>query len=289
MTDGIVFRQAIHDVSLLRSRLYDLQRQGSTGQKFNTPEQDPIATERVRLIREAEQAAVHYGKNITRSRTQLEAADSALGEASNLLIRAKELAIGMRNATVSPEQREIGAAEVRSLFESMVGLANTQAGGEYVFGGFGTSSRPFADDGTFVGDTGVKEVDVGPGARLTVNVSGAAAFTAAGGVDIFAEIDELATALSGNDVAGIDQAIGTVEQALTQISRSRTDAGLKLNQLDVASSVRDRIEDSLGREESGIMDIDPVAVFIDLNATAQALEEALAVSQKVSSLSILGG
>jgi flagellin-like hook-associated protein FlgL len=88
-------------------------------------------------------------------------------------------------------------------------------------------------------------------------------------------------------MVGIRNAISTMESGLNQVVEARTLAGLKLNQLDVASSVRDRIEDSLTSEKSHMIDIDPVKVFMELNATTGTLEDALAVSKRVMSLSFI--
>ncbi len=287
ITDHMIFSQASRDVGRQRSSLYSLQSQAATGKKFGSIQEDPVGAERVRLLREAREAAIHYGKNITRSKTQLDAADAALGEGANLLIRAKEVAMAMGTETVSAEQRLIVASEIDSIFTSMVNLSNTQAAGENVFGGFQNQSSPFQSDGTYVGDSGVKEVDVGPDSRQVVNVSGEEAFTVVGGIDIFVEIDNLRVALQTNNVAGIQNGIDTMDQALLQVTRVRTDAGLKLNQLDVAESVRTQIEDSLIKEESSVIDIDPVKVFLELNETAKALQDALGVSSKVTSSSLL--
>ncbi len=288
VTESIVFRQATHDIGQLRSSLFDLQRQGSTGQKFHGIGDEPTAAERIRLLREAKEATIHYGKNITRSRTQLEAADSALGEATNLVIRAKEIALQTATETISAEERTIVAEEIASLYQSMLGLANTEAAGEFIFGGYQTQTAPFQTNGTYIGDSGVKEVEVGPNARQIVNVSGERAFTVAGGLDVFGEIDGLYQALLNNDIPAIQASLDTMDVAATQLSNARTDAGLKLNQLDVASGVRDRLEDSLGKEESQLLDIDPVEVFLELNATSKALDNAIRVSQKVTSTSLLG-
>lgn len=288
VTDRMVFRQSIFDIGNKRNELYLLQRQGSSQKQFQELEEDPIAAERIRLLREAKQATLHFEKNITRSHTQLEAADEALGEATNAAIRAKELALAASNEVWTPAQRAIIADEVDSLFKSMVGVANTKAAGEYVFGGYLTDQRPFQDDGTFIGNDSYKEVDVGPNARQVVNVSGARAFTITGGTDVFASLDNLRVALRANDLAGIRTEIDSLDNIVDQLARGRTDSGLKLNQLEVASAVRDRLEDSLTKEESRLIDIDPVKVFLEMNETSKALQDALTVSQRVTSTSILG-
>ena len=288
VTDKVIYRQSIYDVGNIRSKLLTLQQQGATGHKFQSIEEDPTAASRLRMLQEAKEATLHYENNITRCKTQLSAADSALDEATNVIIRAKELAIAASTETVSAEQRTIVAQEIQSLFETMVNAANTRAAGEYIFGGFMTDQRPFQDDGTFLGNNESKEVDVGPNSTIEVNVSGEEAFTITGGMDIFVELDNLRTALETNDIVGIRTGVDTMEQCLTQISSARTDVGLKLNRLEVAGSVRDRLEDSITEESSQYIDIDSVEVYVELNATTSALQSAIQVSQKVTNTSILG-
>jgi len=287
ITDHMTYRQAMQDVQRQRTAAYTLQSQAGTGKKFDSISDDPVGAERVRLLRSSQEAITHYQENITRSKTQLDAADGALDEATSIVIRAKELAIAMANETTSPEQRQIASEELDSLFSSLVTVANTKAAGEYVFGGFQTDAPPFQADGTYDGDSGMKEVEVGPSQRLIVNVSGENTFTAAGGTDVFAELQALSTALAADDTAGIQNAVGTLDDVLTQITSARTDAGLKLNQLDVASNVATRIGDSLTKEESEVIDIDTVEVFLDLNETVTALQYAVSVSEKLTATSLL--
>jgi flagellar hook-associated protein 3 FlgL len=193
----------------------------------------------------------------------------------------------MSNEVVSPEQRQIVAEEARSLYDSMLNVANTQSAGEFIFAGYETKTEPFLPNGTYAGDSNLKKVDVGPSSRLEVGVSGENAFTAAGGIDVFNELNNLINALETDDDAGIQAIVDTMDLALDQISRERTKSGLKINQLDVASNVRKTLEDSLTKETSSVIDIDPVEVFLELSETSKALQEALSVAQKVTSNSLL--
>jgi flagellar hook-associated protein 3 FlgL len=287
ITDHMTYRQAARDVQRQRTAAYELQAQAASGKKFQSISEDPVGAERVRLLRSSKEAITHYQENITRSKTQLDSADGALDEATSIVVRAKEISMAMANETTSPEQRQIAADEIASLFSSLVTVANTRAAGEYIFGGYQTDAPPFQSDGTYDGDSGMKEVEVGPSQRLTVNVSGEDAFTASGGLDVFGELQALQTALNADDTAGIQNAVGTLDDALTQITSARTDAGLKLNQLDVAGNVCTRISDSLTTEESGVIDTDTVQVFLDLNETTSALENAIAVSRKMMDVSLM--
>lgn len=287
ITDQMIFRRSTRDVSTQRSRLFTLQEQAATGKKFQSIDVDPVSAERVRMLRESKQATLHYETNITRSKTQLETADTALGEATNLLIRAKEISLAMGNELTALPERSISAQEIQSLYDSMLNVANSEAAGEFIFAGYMTDTRPFQPNGTYVGDSNIKEVDVGPSSRATVGVSGENAFTVLGGIDIFGELEALRVALLADDDVGIQTAIGTLDDCIGQVTGARTDVGLKLNRLDVSENVRQSLEDSLTKEESSVIDIDSVDTFMRLNETSNALQEAMSVAQKVTSNTLL--
>ena len=287
ITDQMIYRRGTRDVANQRSNLFQLQEQSATGKKFQSIDEDPVSAERVRMLREAKQATLHYETNITRSKTQLDTADTALDEATNLLIRAKEIALAMGNELTAPPERLISSQEIESLYESMLNVANSEAAGEFIFAGYMTDTRPFLADGTYVGDSNIKEVDVGPASRAEVGASGENAFSIAGGVDVFGELEALRVALAADDDNGIQLAIDAMDACLAQVTRARTDVGLKLNRLDVAENVRQTLEDSLTKEESSVIDIDSVDTFMRLNETASALQEAMSVARKVTDNTLL--
>jgi flagellar hook-associated protein 3 FlgL len=278
---------ATRDIQRQSAEVYSLQQQAISGRRVQRIQDDPAAAARYRLICEAKSASEDHARNITLSRTNLEAADSALSEAGNLILRAKEIAVAMATDTMSAEERQVAAQEVESLYRAMLGLANTKVAGEFIFAGYSTDQRPFLADGTYVGDDGVKRVEVGQGATAEVSVSGSEAFTAAGGADIFGALEDLRQGLLADDVPAITASIDVMDDAQTQLISARADAGLKANGLDVAEAVRARLEDTLLAEASDLVDIDAVGVFLSLNAAMNSLQQAITVSSQLARTSLL--
>jgi len=287
VTERQMLNLATRDVQRKSAQVYSLQRQAISGRRVQQIQDDPAAAARYRLIREAQSASEDHARNITLSRTSLEAADSALSEAGNLILRAKEISVAMGTGTMSAEERQVAAQEVASLYQAMLGLANTKVAGEYIFAGYSTDQRPFLADGSYVGDDGVKRVVVGQGAAVEVSVSGSEAFTAAGGVDVFGALEDLRQALLTDDVPTIVASIDVMDDVQTQLISARADAGLKANGLDVAEAVRARLEDTLLAEASDLVDIDSVEVFLSLNAATNSLQQAITVSSQLVGTSML--
>lgn len=95
-----------------------------------------------------------FQKNIEFSKGLLTSSESALAGIGDNLIRLKELAIGMANATYDKQSRDATSREVREVMEEIVQLGNTTFNGRYVFGGFRNQTPPLNLEGDYMGDDG---------------------------------------------------------------------------------------------------------------------------------------
>ncbi len=143
VTNQILFQQTQAAIQKSNQRLADLQEAVATGKRINHFGDDPIGAVRALDLRVFEASLDQYGKNINAGLPFLEQTDSVLGDVTEVLGRAKELALQFANDSNNAQDRAIGAAEIQQLFERMVGLANSQIEGRYLFGGFKNGSAPF--------------------------------------------------------------------------------------------------------------------------------------------------
>jgi flagellar hook-associated protein 3 FlgL len=80
------------------------------------------------------------------SRNAMAMAESALGDAGDLLQRARELVVAAGNPALSATERKDVANELQGLRDQLLQVANRSDGsGGFLFGGQGISAPPFAD------------------------------------------------------------------------------------------------------------------------------------------------
>lgn len=111
---------------------------------------DPIgAISSVQIERDLKRAE-QYDKNISDAQAWLTQTETCLMDINSILSRARELAINAGNGTYDEEQRIAIKEELCELRNHFVELINTKFSGKYIFGGYNTTSRPFAvnPDGT---------------------------------------------------------------------------------------------------------------------------------------------
>ncbi len=173
-------QQGLSQILTQQQRVADTQQQLATGRRVVKPSDDPAAATRSLTLREGIATLQQYNDNSNLANSRLRIEESALISAGDLLQRARELAIQANNATQTNETRAGAGAELQGILEGLLSAANTRdANNEYIFGGYRTNAPPFVQTGSgfsYIGDQGVREVQVGASRRVAIGDSGEAVF-----------------------------------------------------------------------------------------------------------------
>lgn len=181
IADKMNYNQVNAGIQKNRAEMSDLQNQAATQKRVNKPSDDPLATTRVLASRTNVNASQQYLKNINQAKTFLEYSDQSLAEMTEVLTRAKELAIGQASdAGASAQTRLVTATEIGQLFDQTVQVGNRKLGDRFLFGGFKTTNPPFTADGDYKGDLGEMRVAVNKEADVPINVPGSRVFLGMG-------------------------------------------------------------------------------------------------------------
>jgi flagellar hook-associated protein 3 FlgL len=280
MTENTIYTAQINDIQAAQRRTFTAQQRASSGLRVMTADDDPTAAARGSLLNAAIGSIRAMGRVADIATSQLDTADKSMGEAQAMLSRARELAVMGANEPLSPDERKHIAAEVHVLHDSMVALANTQVGGTYIFAGAGAAA-PFAADGTYSGDSGVRQLDVAPGVRISANVPGSAVFNVTGGENIIGMLEDLATSLEGDEVQKIYDAIETLDRAIDQVNTARSEVGGQMVQLNLAETQRTETDILLKRDRSDSLEVDQSEALVRMIEANTAYQTALAAASHI--------
>lgn len=266
-------------------RVSAASRRASAGARVVSPSDDPVAY--TTFLRRGSTMANMASRTRTAraAADELSVAERALESATELVAEAKSLAVQGSNETLSSVDRATLAQRVVGIREQLLGLANTRGVSGYVFGGSKTGTPPFGASGTFSGNDTAMRLPVADGVAPRINVSGATAFTSAGGSDVFASLDALATALSSDDLAGIRGAIDTVQSGYDQLVGVQVEAGLSMEHLRSSADVLDAASLAIGQSRSRDVGADDLAgLATELAAATASYTQSLAVTRKLLAL-----
>src|SRR5262249_53292799 len=167
--------------------------------------------------------------------TVLGAEDDALGNAQQLLVRAREIATQQASGLLGPGERTAAAEEVHGLLQGLTALGNSELAGRRLFGGLALDApAPFTDpDATgydpstaYVGSTQQFSIATGTSASETVRISTRGDTVFGAGLTALPALDT-ALAKSGN-AAGT---LAGLPQAGDAIDAERASVGARESQL----------------------------------------------------------
>jgi flagellar hook-associated protein 3 FlgL len=156
------------------SNLAAAQEQNASQKKINRPSDDPAGYAEARNLDTIIKTLDQYSDNINVAKSWLNQADSTLLEVSTAMTSIRELAEQAATGTLSAENRQEIATQVRALFSQVLSLANTTVSGNSIFAGQKTDGAAFTEvlyatveDSTLTQDA---VVSVGGGSNTSVLV-----------------------------------------------------------------------------------------------------------------------
>ena len=157
-----MFESSLRSMNRQQSEFLKVGQQIATGKKVINPSDDPRAASQALSIKQSMAVTQQYMEARTSARNTLSQSESVLSSVGDAVASARTLLIQAGNDTLSEADRQSVAAELRGIYETLVGQANaTDGNGRYLFGGYQDSAPPFqrvdAGDGsvpgvTYVGD-----------------------------------------------------------------------------------------------------------------------------------------
>jgi flagellar hook-associated protein 3 FlgL len=160
-----------------KERMDNLQSEASTMKKLNTPSDDPVSAAKVLEVRTEKMNNDQYQTNAKLAESFLTNSEQALTELSDIIVRAKEIAISQSSGASANSDTRLGVAEeVTQLYNQAVAAGNRRIGDRYLFGGYKTQNPPIDPSGRYQGDNGQTMVEIAKDVFLSMNVTGLEAF-----------------------------------------------------------------------------------------------------------------
>lgn len=188
---------------------------------------------------------------------------------------------------------------MESLQEQLVSLTQTQSGGRYIFSGDQDTEPAYQLN--LANPNGVDRLLTAPATRLVENPAGGAFVPAKMAQDIFdhrnlddslapdnafAALNSLRTALSNDDVAGINEAISSLKLASDRLNTSQAFYGAVETRIQDATDFTNRYAVQLKSELSQREDADVVSASLELNQGNLQMQAALQMKGSVPQTSL---
>lgn len=296
-----VYQNTIANLQQRQQGLQQSQEQLTSGKRVARPSDDPVAAARAERALAAMTRADAHQRALEASRTATQLAETALGDAGELIQRAREALLANGNPSYTDAERRMLVQSLQGLRQQLLGIANRGDGaGNYLFGGQGTDAPPFVDSGSgsvvYQGTPGATLVASGESLATTLDggQTWLQAPTATAGVtlSIFDVLDtaiqDLSTpgASDAQVAAAVRSGIGDLDTFHAHLLSERARTGEALNRMD---QVELRIADgkiAAQTERSSAEDLDLVQAISDFQNRQSGYDAALKAYSMVQKLSL---
>lgn len=243
-----------------KQKLENLQLKGATLKAISRPSDNPMANVEALTLQSRIGDNEQYIKNAGYAQLHLNATESALIQLIEIVNKAKELAISQASDFFDENTRRGVSNEVIQLRNEAMSIANRRVGQKYLFGGFKTMTKPFSDDGKYLGDRGQITVETSKDFYVPINVNGAEIFLSSEGtkvqkVDPFKNISpqDAKEGAQPKDNLEVSRDLASVESKEEKNSESifsQLDAliiGMQNNDTTLIQSMLERLDKSVSR------------------------------------------
>jgi len=277
-----IYQMIKYNISHITERMQKLNTVVASGKRINDLSDDPVGLSKSLHLKSKLDEMDQIKRNLSFGKSWLSAAETALNNVQELLTEAKGIAIEMSNSTVGQEERRSAAKVVDNILKEIIVLANSNVNGRYIFSGQNTDTAPFDEDGNYRGNNSGFTISAGKDITIQIGYNGQEVFGT-----IFNTLKDFRDSLENNDIDGIQQAIGDLNNEFDNISKWISDVGAKTLRIETKENILDDLELTDKEMVSELEDADIAEAVIDLENIQLAYKAALASSSKIMKLTLL--
>ena len=274
-----------------QAKLQRTQEEMASGKRILNPSDDPVASSQIMQIQSELARIETLQSNANLAAGELAMVEGSVSNVESILMRVKDLAIRAGSASLSAQDKETIAAEIDSLRDQLIAVANTQdRNGNYIYSGYAVETRPYTDAGlnaTYGGDLGGRLITIASGLTVDVRVNGQALFGAGlaetGEYNAFEALGFLSTSIRAG--TSVDAYVNAVDDNLENVISIRASIGSEMDRVEDQQVLNDNFNLHLREILSGLEDLDYTKAITEMNLQMVALEaaqKAYTATQKIS-------
>lgn len=301
ISTATAFDSTVANLQRRQEALSEAQVQLTSGKRVLRPSDDPAAAAEVERALAAATRTEGQQRALNSARTSMALSESALGEAGNIMQKARELMVSGGNGSYTDAERKTVADNLRGLRNDLLAVANRSDGnGRYLFGGQGSDGNPMLDLPGGVAYNGTSgSTQAATGEAMPLSLDGRAVWLQApdpanpgATISVFDALDKVIQELgtpgrTAQQVAAtVSGGLAGADASMANLSSWRSAAGEALNRAD---SIGDRLSQAkvdAQSQRSDAEDLDMVAAISDVQAKQTGYSAALKTYSMVQRMSL---
>ncbi|MBI4890038.1 MAG: hypothetical protein HY821_05380 [Acidobacteria bacterium] len=288
---GNAFLDGLRD---LNRRLMKVERLVAGGKRVEAASDDPDAVSSLMSAKSDLARLQQTNANLSRFKSEVDAAEGALQQATKLFDRVRTLGMTGASGIQTELTRQGIAGEIGALMERMVGLANTQVDGRYIFSGDGDQTAPYGIDlaqnppwTDYQGGAASRQAIHPTGVTFRVSLNAETIFNSPeANKSVLQSMENLRQALLANDEAAMQAALGPLGEVSAYLNSSLTFYGNVQSQMTEALDAGAKMKLRLSTQVSELEDADVTEAIVELQQVRFTQQAALEVKSQIPRTSL---
>jgi flagellar hook-associated protein 3 FlgL len=281
ISDQMILRDALRGLRGNLETLLRVQEEATTGRRIRRVSDEPLDASHIMRLDSDLRSMDRFRRTIAVANTRLSTEEAVLTMVGDLLKSAQQLA-GDAAGAEDDSYAEAALREINTIREEVITLANTKLVNEFIFAGSRTDTAPFLDDGTYVGDSKVREVEVAEGIRLPTNHTGDQVF-----VEVLDALEDLVQEVESGTDESLNEALERLKETIQDLVRAQVEVGSRLRKIDDFDLYLVQRSTATTDQLDELQEVDPTEAILKLTQAQQALERAYAAVGRVLETNIL--
>jgi flagellar hook-associated protein 3 FlgL len=290
-------QQYLANLNQTETQLQQATAQISSGIAIEQPSDNPAAIPEILQTETAISNNKQIQSNLTNVTSEVDTADSALQTAVQAVQNAISAATEGGSSTATADTRATLAQQVAGIQQTLVGIAQTTVNGSYIFSGDQDTQPPYQLDPSqpegvlqLVTDSSTRTIQSVDGTSFAVALTAQQIFdaknpdgTPASG-NVFAAIQNLETALTNNDTAGIAAAQDSLQSASSYLNDQLAFYGGVENRIQEATDLAQKFQTQQQTELSNLQDTNVAATATELSQLQVQQEASMSAEANIQQM-----
>ncbi|HUA82540.1 MAG TPA: flagellin [Bryobacteraceae bacterium] len=255
----------------------------SSGVDMRNLSDNPDQVSSLLQVRAQLSATQQVSTNLGIVTTEVNTGQSSLQSAVQLFDQVQTLAAEGATGTQTASANSGLATQIQSIEQQMVGLANTQVNGRYIFAGDSDQTQPYIFDSTqtdpvsaYQGSDSTRVALTANGTTFPIALTAQQIFDSSDPTtNVFTSINNLVTALNNNDQTGVETAQSALSGVATYLNEQLAFYGNAQDNMQAATTQAQTQTTQLQTQIGNLQDTDMTAAITDMTQTQTQEQAAL--------------
>lgn len=280
-------QQFLNNLDLINQQMQQAETELSTGLSVNQASDAPGKMSSILQAQASLSSTQQLNTDIAQTNTEVNSGEQAMESAVQLFDQIQTLGSEGDTSTATASSNAQLAQQAASILQEMVGLANTQSGGRYIFAGDTDQVEPYSIDMTqnppvvssYQGSATTRVAQSPDGSTFPVALTAQTIFDSSDpSTNAFTAIQNLATALTNNDTAGIQTAVAGLANVSAYLNQQLAFYGTTQQTVQNATTYGQTLQTQLQTQVGNLEDADSAAAIEQLTQ-AQTQDQAALQSE----------